>query len=349
MSTTAPGPPVISILCPVYRTEPFLRATIDSVLAQTRGDWELVVVDNGLSDEAVDIVASVGPDPRIVLVRQENRGLDGGVAAARAVASGRYLLPLCSDDMLVPTACERLIGVLDAHPEIDVVSSDAYLYDERRRCYLPGTWLQAVGAPAADPEHRVSLLEVVGGRDIYYGAAFRREVWDAARGYADGVASDLGLWLRVLRAGHDVRVLPERLGVNRVREQSITTDPTTSGFTELVEALLTAAAEESGDPELRAALARRLRRRRYTVALTAARQALRRGDTSTARARARTAVSHRATPRSVTVLAAVTAAPALLRLVHPYKRGVQLALSRVRHQGLRPSSPGTGAHPPHRA
>jgi glycosyltransferase involved in cell wall biosynthesis len=336
--------PTISILCPVYRTEPFLRAAIDSVLAQTRDDWELVVVDNGLSDEVVDIVGSVGPDPRIVLVRQENRGLDGGVTAARAAASGRYLLPLCSDDMLVPSTCERFVDVLDARPEIDVVSSDAYLYDEQRRCYLPQSWLRFADAPAADPDHRVGLLEVVGGRDVYYGSAFRREVWDAEGGYADGNASDLGLWLRVLRAERDVRVLPERLGVCRVREGSITTDPVSSGFTELVEGLFEAAVEGSPDPRLRDALDRRLRRRRYTVSLASARQALRRGDTETARARARSALSYRVTPRSVGVLAAVTVAPTLVRRLHPYKQDVQLVLARMRRRAIRASGSGADAN-----
>ena len=69
----AAAQPMFSFLSPAYRTEKTLSRTIDSVRAQTRSDWELVVVDNGNSDAIAAVVGPYLSDPRIRLIRQENR------------------------------------------------------------------------------------------------------------------------------------------------------------------------------------------------------------------------------------------------------------------------------------
>ena len=78
--------PFVSFLTTAYQTEQYVSETIKSVLAQTRGDWELIVVDNGNSDEMARIIGNYTSDPRITLIRQDNKGYVGGVSAAAAVA-----------------------------------------------------------------------------------------------------------------------------------------------------------------------------------------------------------------------------------------------------------------------
>lgn len=75
--TTPHEQPTLSFLSTAYRTEAVVGRMIESVLAQTRGDWELVVVDNGNADPVADAVRAYVDDPRIRLVRQENRGMTG--------------------------------------------------------------------------------------------------------------------------------------------------------------------------------------------------------------------------------------------------------------------------------
>ena len=65
--------PLFSFLTTAYRTEKYVAETIESVLAQTRDDWELIVVDNGNSDEMAHIVEQYTSDARITLVRQVNK------------------------------------------------------------------------------------------------------------------------------------------------------------------------------------------------------------------------------------------------------------------------------------
>ena len=163
--------PSVTFLCTAYRTERTVAGTIESVLRQTRSDWQLVVVDNGMSDEIAAIVGAYTDDPRISLVRQENQKLPGGVNAAGRQAHGRYLSVLNSDDEVEPTFVDRLAGFLDASPETAAVACDArFMADDGRA--LAQTHM---GVNASRPErHAVTLAELVDGFVPYYTAAVRR-------------------------------------------------------------------------------------------------------------------------------------------------------------------------------
>ena len=86
--------PRISFLTTAYQTEKVVAETIDSVLAQTIQDWELIVVDNGRSDDMAAVVERYTSDDRIKLIRQDNRGYVGGVMAASACLPMSELLLL---------------------------------------------------------------------------------------------------------------------------------------------------------------------------------------------------------------------------------------------------------------
>lgn len=316
----APGAaPMFSIMCSAYRCEEYLPATIESVLAQTSDDWELIVVDNGMSDPIAEIVGRYGADGRVRLIRQENRRLVGGITAAAAMARGRYLVPLDSDDLLLPQFCARMAAVLHAHPEIDGLSCDTYLFARVEEPDRARTFLRS----AAGVEHSLSLLDLIGTHDVapYFGA-FRREAWFAVGGFTEGsdLVEDISLLLRLVGAGHDVRVLPEALSRYRIRPDSASRDPSgVEAFEVSRERAYIAAARQSGDPAVLAALGRRLRGLRYERALRAARWAFTRGDLPGARAAAMAAFRQRRTPRVAAVLAGLAVAPHALRLIHPVK------------------------------
>ena len=107
-----------------------MAETIESVLAQTRDDWELIVVDNGNSDEMAHIVEQYTSDSRITLVRQVNKGVRGGVTAAVDIATGRYLCLVDSDDVLEPNFCEKIAAVIEADPEVHAVGCDVVLFTD---------------------------------------------------------------------------------------------------------------------------------------------------------------------------------------------------------------------------
>jgi glycosyltransferase involved in cell wall biosynthesis len=91
-----------SILVAVYNRPDLVRQTIDSVLAQTFTDYELIVVDDGSTDNTVDVLRSYGS--KIILLEQPNSGAEAARSKAAAIAKGEYLAGLDSDDLLYPEA-----------------------------------------------------------------------------------------------------------------------------------------------------------------------------------------------------------------------------------------------------
>jgi glycosyltransferase involved in cell wall biosynthesis len=123
-------PPTVSVIMPVYNGERFLRTAIDSVLAQTLRDWELIVIDDASTDSTPDILASYC-DPRIRILRNEKNSkqafcLNRGIASA----SGRYIATLDADDVSLPSRLEKQVDYLEAHPDVTLVASAAHFVDE---------------------------------------------------------------------------------------------------------------------------------------------------------------------------------------------------------------------------
>jgi cellulose synthase/poly-beta-1,6-N-acetylglucosamine synthase-like glycosyltransferase len=321
--------PRFSFLSTAYRTEHAVSGMITSVLAQTDPDWELVVVDNGMSDEMARIVGSHAQrDARIVLVRQPNRGAAGGINRASAESSGRYVTLLNSDDRVLPDFCARLGDVLDSRPDLAAVTCDAWFTDATTGERLPASYLENAGAPAPDPEHVLTLPELIEGPCPYYTGAVRREVWDA-HGHVDdaGVTvADLHLFLRIVAAGHRMVTLPERLASYTQAPQSLSRGgPAVLAVEQARERAVRAAAAHSDDPAVPAALERELRRSRHRRGVVGARVALFEGDVPAARARVRAALRERIDPRTLAVAAAVLLAPGPTRWAYRRARGGAVA------------------------
>jgi glycosyltransferase involved in cell wall biosynthesis len=338
--------PMFSFLTPAYRTEDTLPRTIDSVRAQTRSDWELVVVDNGNSDAVAAAVEPYLSDPRIRLIRQENNGTAGGVMAAAAVARGRYLVNLNSDDWVTPDFCARTGHILDAHPEIAAVTCDAHLFTDPGGARLSRSYLESAGGRnwrvRIDGTRPLRLADVIDGPCPYYSAPIRRDVWKAIGGLATDtpLVADLDFWLRTLLAGHDVRMISDRLGVYRIAADSVSrpVDPMRSEeFEEQRERALSRAALGSDDPAAIEALERVLQRLRYQQAIRRARVAIQKGAVEEARQHSRVAFAQRKTLRVGVILVLLRVAPWALVRIHPVKQHVQELVQRILRQLRRTS------------
>jgi glycosyltransferase involved in cell wall biosynthesis len=334
--------PRLSFLTTAYRTEAYLPATIASVLAQTKPAWELVVVDNGNSDEIASIVTSVA-DPRVRLVRQENRGYRGGVMAAAAVARGDYFCVIDSDDEIMPEFTATVLGYLETHPSVDAVGCDAHLVldgDERPSLR---SYLQSIGSrPPAEEGDILTVEDVLGGRVPYYTGAVKDEAWRAVGGYDPGVEDvdeSVLIWLRLAR-DFDVRLLPGKLARYRVRDRSLSRDPgNVEDFESSLIRTFEVFAEKSGDPDhLRIAQAP-VRRLRYHQALRRARWAFVDGDIKAARRLARDARAQRATLRVSAVLLLLHLPAALLGRLYPLKQQLAAGGHRARQRILGWGSP----------
>jgi len=126
--------PKVSVIITAYNYGRFLGEAIRSVLDQTFPDFELIIVDDGSTDNTREVVDSF-KDPRIKYMYQENRGVAGAADTGLRAASGEYVLYLGADDILMTGTLEKEVEVLDRHPEVSFSYGQAYLMDERRHVF----------------------------------------------------------------------------------------------------------------------------------------------------------------------------------------------------------------------
>lgn len=120
--------PRVSVITPVFNGERYVEGAVRSIQAQTIEDWEMIIVDDGSTDQTWKILSALR-DARIRIVHKGN----GGAASARNVALdmaiAKYVIFLDSDDILLPDALATLSGFLDRHCDYAVVYSDGYIAD----------------------------------------------------------------------------------------------------------------------------------------------------------------------------------------------------------------------------
>ncbi|MBD1837946.1 CHAT domain-containing protein [Coleofasciculus sp. FACHB-64] len=135
----------ISLVITAYNRELYLAATIESILAQTRQDFELLVWDDGSTDRTVEIARDYeARDRRVRVVAAEHQGRVSALQAAIAQTTGTYIGLVDSDDLLAPTAVQETATVLEANPEVGFVYTDyididqsGKVIDYGKRCRIP--------------------------------------------------------------------------------------------------------------------------------------------------------------------------------------------------------------------
>ena len=131
----------ITVVIPAYNSGAFLRAAIESVIAQTWSGWELVVVDDGSTDGSFEVAAEISRrDDRVKAHQQANRGVAEARNAGLALASGEasFAMFLDHDDQLESDAMEALRGVLLRSDSASAAYGFARHVDESGRCLTPG-------------------------------------------------------------------------------------------------------------------------------------------------------------------------------------------------------------------
>jgi glycosyltransferase involved in cell wall biosynthesis len=123
----------VSVLVPTYNNAHFLDETIQSVLNQTFGDFELIIVDNQSTDNTDAVVAPYLQDPRVKYYKNDtNIGMVGNWNQCLAYAQGTYIKFLCSDDKFHPQLLEKFVAVMEAHPQVAIVSSYREYFGQQR-------------------------------------------------------------------------------------------------------------------------------------------------------------------------------------------------------------------------
>ena len=185
--------PLISVLMACYNRADLVGEAIESVLSQSFTDYEYVIVDDGSTDGAPDVVRSYA-DPRIRLfVNDENLGRSRARTRAIDNARGEYVLWMADDDLLVPDVLEMYAEQVAAHPDIDVFYGNLMLFegDQDLQAYEPNDWTgrsdRLLGAslvgsciPDGGSVTRRALYDQVGCFDPEFVRAQDYEFWTRA-------------------------------------------------------------------------------------------------------------------------------------------------------------------------
>jgi glycosyltransferase involved in cell wall biosynthesis len=217
-----PGPdvararaPSFSVIVAAYQVADVIGDALDSIRQQTLPPLEVIVCDDGSTD---DLERALEPyRDEIALLRKENGGEASAKNAAAAAASGDFIAILDADDVYMPNRLAALSELAQARPDLDILTTDAYLVvGERRvrRNYDRGWHFEVV-------DQRRAILQ----RNFVFGhAAVSRERLLEHGGFDESIrwTTDWELWLRLILAGSQAGCVDEPLSLYRLRETSLT-------------------------------------------------------------------------------------------------------------------------------
>ena len=128
--------PLVTVLMPVYNAAAFLQEALDSISAQSLDDFELIVVDDGSTDDSPAILAAhAAREPRLVVVRQPNAGISAALNTGLARARGEFVARMDADDLMHPQRLARQVAFLRAHPALGFCASALELIDTHGRVF----------------------------------------------------------------------------------------------------------------------------------------------------------------------------------------------------------------------
>lgn len=202
-----PSAPVISVVIGAYNAERWLAATIESVQAQTFGDLEIIVVDDGSTDATAEVARGFGEAVRLI------RKANGGSASARnrgiEAARGRYIAFLDADDLWHPKKLARQMRLFTEQPELAWCYTDAVFFGA-----ATGDVLWRSGESFALPEGDILRPLLVRNVIPFSSAVVRRDVLKDAGGFDTSalhrISEDWDVWLRIARA-HPIGVVRQPL------------------------------------------------------------------------------------------------------------------------------------------
>jgi glycosyltransferase involved in cell wall biosynthesis len=220
-------PPLVSVCIPTYNRAGLLAGALQTVLAQTMGDFEIVVSDNASTDDTPGVVARCA-DHRIRYHRNaRNIGGRDNWNRAFSLARGRYIAPFADDDLMLPENLAAKVQALGAHPRVGLVHSKFHLIDQRDAVVRANTnWAHGPDrlADAVESGHDVLRLMLRTCNRINLPTVlFRRECYERLGGFTDRLtlAEDWEYWMRIA-AYYDVAFLARPLVQWRLHAGTLT-------------------------------------------------------------------------------------------------------------------------------
>ncbi len=202
------GEPLVSVIVPVYNMDAFLRETLDSILSSDYSNFEVVIMDDGSTDNSLKIAQEYAfKDKRVRAYTQSNAGACAARNHAISLAQGEYILPVDSDNTITPQFIFNAVKIISSDLDIKVVCPRADFFGDRT-----GEWIL--------PTFSLSLIAHKNIMDTC--AMYRKADWERVGGYCEDIIAreDWEFWISILKDGGKVVKLPEISLHYRVRKNS---------------------------------------------------------------------------------------------------------------------------------
>ncbi len=188
--------PLISVILPVFNAESYISESVSSILSQTFNDFELIIINDGSTDNSESIILSFN-DERIKYYRNDkNRGLIYTLNRGLKLSKGKYIARMDADDICNPNRFEEQISFLQNHIDIGVVGSEAIIFQgEYKDC--PKNKCGYFHKPKTDKEIKAKLF--VDNPIIHPTVLIRKEILEKTNGYNSNFyqVEDLALWIEL--------------------------------------------------------------------------------------------------------------------------------------------------------
>ncbi|MEP7104020.1 MAG: glycosyltransferase family A protein [Candidatus Dojkabacteria bacterium] len=205
--------PKVSVVIPCYNHGEYVDEAVNSVLAQTFQDFEIIIVNDGSTDEATNKLLANYNKPKTKVLTTENQGLPNARNNGIKIAKGEYICCLDADDKYFPQFLEKCVSALDNSDEKVAIAT---------------TWVRTFGEIDElwkTSDYDPMKLATEGGTGVHVASMFKRKVWEEVGGYSSNMAhggfEDMSFWISIIAKGYKWICIPEELFNYRVKKNSM--------------------------------------------------------------------------------------------------------------------------------
>lgn len=219
--------PLVSVVVPSYNNAEFIEAAIESILAQTFGDFELIVADHTSTDETWSLLQAYDADPRVTLLQTPaGGGAPANWSRVTAAATGTYVKLVCGDDLIDPDCLAEQVAVMEANPGVVLSSCQRDLIDAHGKKVTSARGL--AGLEGVVSGRAAARRAVIVGSNIFGEPGcnlMRREALESVGGWADNepYVIDQQTFCNLLMTG-DFYALPTSLASFRLSSSQWSVD-----------------------------------------------------------------------------------------------------------------------------
>lgn len=201
--------PLVSIIVPVFNVEEYLDDCINSILNQTYKNIEVILVDDGSTDNSGTICDLLGQkNNKVKVFHNNNNGVSYTRNYAIRMTTGKYILPVDGDDIIADTYVEKAVNILEKNDSIGIVYCRANFFGK-----INGEWEL--------PDYSIGKMLL--NNIIFVTAFFRKDDWEIVGGFNEDMKygiEDYDFWLSILELKREVYKIPEILFYYRIRNNS---------------------------------------------------------------------------------------------------------------------------------